>query len=155
MYICEDCGKIYEDEEVETVDEMPYGERHCGLGKPIWDMSRVEVEACSCGGELVKAKKCEKCGEWMPDNSHYVCANCRDEYATLDSMIEMGGECQNKIALNGFLTSVFSARDIELILIDTLKRRDDEFVNNTIKEYCDFDIDYFWEYADKKWKEEK
>ena len=51
MYICEDCGKIYEDEEVETVDEMPYGERHCGLGKPIWDMSRVEVEACSCGGE--------------------------------------------------------------------------------------------------------
>ena len=155
MYICEDCGNIYEDEEVETVDEMPYGERHCGLGKPIWDMSRVEVENCSCGGELVKAKKCEKCGELMPDNSHEICAVCRDEYATLDTMIEIGADWQNKISLNGFLTSVFSAKDIELILIDELKGRKDDFVKKQIKEYCDFDIDYFWGEADKRWKEGK
>lgn len=155
MYICEDCNKIYEDEEVETVDEMPYGEEHCGLGSPIWDMSRVEVENCSCGGELVKAKRCEKCDEFMPDNSHEICAVCRDEYATLDTMIEIGTDWQNKILLNGFLTSVFSAKDIELILINELKGRKDDFVKKQIKEYCDFDIDCFWGVADKKWKEER
>lgn len=155
MYICEDCGKIYEDEEAVSVEEMPYGEEHCGLGKPIWDNNRVEVETCSCGGELVKAKKCEKCGEWMPDNIYHICSDCRDKYATLDAMIEMGAEWQNKFALNGFLTSIFSAKEIELILIDVLKRRDDEFVNAQIKEFCDFDIECFWGYADRKWKEGK
>lgn len=155
MYICEDCGKIYEDEEVETVDEMPYGERHCGLGKPIWDMSRVEVEACSCGGELVKAKKCEKCGDLMPDNCHDVCADCRDEYATLDTVLEMGDDYATNISLNGFLTSVYTKEEIELILIDTLKVRDKDFIESKVNEYCNFDIDYFWGEADKRWKEGK
>ena len=45
--------------------------------------------------------------------------------------------------------------EIELILIDALKVRDKDFIESKVKEYCNFDIDYFWGEADKRWKEGK
>jgi hypothetical protein len=155
MYICEDCGKIYEDEEAVSVEEMPYGEEHCGLGKPMWDMNRAEVEACSCGGELVKAKKCEKCDEWMSDNSHSLCEDCANEYATLETVLAIGADWETKMSLNGFLCSVYSKEEIELILMDALTAKGEDFIKSEIKKYCDEDKDYFMGEADKRWKEGK
>lgn len=155
MYICRDCGKIYEDEEIETIDELPYGEVHCGLGAPIWDNNRVILkDECDCGGEITKAKKCEKCNEWTTEDRSF-CLDCLDTHKNLETMLEIGADWEEKISLNGFLMSAFTKEDIEQILIDILKNTDKETLDKHIDKYCEEDIEYFWGVADKKCRTEK
>lgn len=144
MHICEKCGKIYEDEDCLITEYDTLTER-----------TTVEYEGCICGGALVPAKKCEKCDEWMPDNSHSLCEDCANEYATLDTVLEIGADWENKVSLNGFLTSIFGKEEIELILMDTLTAREEGFAKKAIKAYCEEDVEYFLGVVDKKWKEEK
>lgn len=155
MYICVDCGKTYEDYEVETVEELPYGEEHCGLGKPLYNLKRTVIEdECDCGGEIVKAKPCEKCYSWTAENKTF-CLDCLNEHKTLDTMLEIGADWEEKISLNGFLMSAFTKEDIEQILIDTLKNGEKEKLDKAINKYCEDDMEYFWGVAEKKCREEK
>lgn len=153
MYICTDCGKVFEDWEVITEVENPYGEEHCGLGVPRTRFIRIDTE-CLCGGEIVKAKECERCGEFTAEYRD-LCFNCYDEYKTLDTVLEIGAEWECTVPLNGFLLSAFTKEDIEQILIDTLKNSEKEKLDKAIDKYCEEDIEYFRGYAERKWKEEK
>ena len=150
MYICTDCGKVFEDWEVEREDST-YGEEHCGLGAPITRFMRIDTE-CSCGGEIVKAKECERCGEFTAEYND-LCLNCYDEYKTLDSVLEIGAEWEENVSLNGFLLSAFTKEEIECVLLYALKEHKN--VKHFVDKYCEDDIEYFRGYAERKWNEEK
>ena len=143
MYICEDCGKIYEDEEAEDV--------YATTGY----YNLVNIEPCSCGGNLVKAKRCEKCDEFMPEDNLALCDSCIEEYETLENALEIGADYEEKVSLNGFFASAFTKEEIESILLETFKAKDEKIKKNAIKQYCEDDYSYFMGVVDKKWKEEK
>ena len=150
MYICEKCGKPYEDYEVETKEKLPYGEKHCGLGEPMYDLTRTIVDdECECGGEIVKAKPCKNCNKWTTEDMDF-CRECLEEHKTLDTMLEIGADYEEKICINGFLACAFTKEDIELILIDTLKNGEKENLDKAIEKYFEEDMDYFLGVADKK-----
>lgn len=55
MYICTDCGAIYEAENRPYyIDHLPYGEGFVDY----------KYYGCVCGGDLVQAAVCSICGEW-------------------------------------------------------------------------------------------
>ena len=71
MFICTDCGCIFERPKVVT-------ERH-GLGEPPYE----KLEICpECGGAFVPVKRCNYCGEVIADqfvetaNGLLFCDNC-------------------------------------------------------------------------------
>lgn len=155
MYICKDCGKNYEDYEVESIEELPYGEEHCGLGKPLYPLKRTYIESeCGCGGEIVKAKPCENCYSWTAEGRDF-CIDCLEEHKTIDTMLEIGADWEETISLNGFLASAFTKEDIEQILIDVLKNGEKGNLDKAINKYCEDDIEYFWGVAEKKCREER
>jgi hypothetical protein len=149
VYICEDCGKLVEEEPCEV--------EHCSLSDEFPDYTvpqKTPIE-CSCGGEFVEAVQCKNCGEYFANDYISICQSCRDDYRNLDTVLEIGSDWENKISLNGFLMTVFTKEDIELILLDTLKNFGEDKVKEAVDKYCEDDIDYFWRHAEKKWKEEK
>jgi hypothetical protein len=153
MYICINCGKIYEDYEVETTEEMPYGEEHCGLGAPIWETKRVVVDdECECGGEIVKAIPCENCDGWTSEGDT-LCRDCVDNYKTLGCALEIGADYECDLSLNGFLATAFSKEEIEMILLEKVKESPN--LDKIVKDYCEEDEEYFWGYAERKWNEER
>lgn len=128
MFICIDCGKTYEDYEVETTE-------------------------CECGGELVEAYRCKKCYNWTPIHRP-ICMDCLNEYKTVETMLEIGSDWEEQISLNGFLVSAFTKEDIERILTDALKSKKVDEIKKEVDKYCDDDIVYFMEVAERKCKEE-
>lgn len=150
MYICDKCGKLFDD------DELPQITEHFPLCEEFDFSTKIFYEEnCSCGGEIVKALSCEKCGEYFKENGRCICEKCLNEYKSLDIALEIGSDWEEKLSLNGFLASSFTKEEIELILIDTLKNNEKEKMENAINDFCEYDIDNFWGYAEKKWKEEK
>ena len=131
MYICKDCGKLYEDEEAEDVYATT---RYYNL---------VAIDSCACGGELVRAKRCQRCDEFMPEDSFSLCDSCVEEYETLENALEIGTDYEEKVSLNGFFTSVFTKEEIESILLETFKAKDEKIKKNAIKQYCEDDYSYF------------
>ena len=140
MYICESCEKIYSD------SDKKVNRKH---------LSIFDIDICDCGGEIVKANPCEKCGKPTP-YYYSICLECANEqYKNLDTMLELGNKWQDEIKLNGFLLHAFDKDTIEQILIDALKRCDEKAIFEEIEKYYDADKDCFWEEADRKWKKEK
>lgn len=147
MYICRDCRKVYEDEEVEHIEEVPYSH-------PL-NNTRFTVETtCDCRGEIAKAVECEGCGEWTTEERE-LCIDCINKYKNIDTMLEIGADYEESISLNGFLISAFTKDDIEQMLIDALKRQEKQMLDNAINKYCEEDLDYFYGVAERKWKEER
>lgn len=69
MYICTDCGALYEAEHRPYfVDRLPYGEGYI----------EHKFYSCTCGGDLVEAAICSACGEWKDaeELSHGICDKC-------------------------------------------------------------------------------
>lgn len=155
MYICEQCGKIYEDDEIESLIDGGEGDPEVALCKPIYSTMFIEREdTCSCGGDIMKAKTCEKCGCYMPSNTHRLCAMCRDEYKTADTMLKIGFDNREIRKINGFLASVFDDSDIDAILLDCFNHMNKEEQEKYVNAYCEEDIDYYWGETDELWKEE-
>lgn len=102
MYICEDCGRHDPDN-----------------------------DECVCGGNIVKAKRCDNCNEWTaPIHLHTdkakdngVCEDCIEKNATVDNMIKFGGHETVKIAVNGYFVALLGVDQINNIL--------NAFVNDT------------------------
>jgi hypothetical protein len=155
MYICEECGKKYEDNDVETLYNP---NEHLLDGYPDFFNTRyVAINVnCVCNGKIIKAKECKCCGDWISMDSVYdYCNECLDTYKTIDTMLEIGTDWEEKISLNGFLASAFTKEDIEQILLDCLKNTEKKKVEEAVEKYYNEDIECFRGYADKKWKEEK
>ena len=150
MYICDKCGKTIENKDIKfDFEYWNLSEESCYSKKVI------HMRDCSCGGNYEEAKECEKCGKYIMESDRCICESCANDYRTLDMVLEIGSDWEEKLSLNGFLFSAFTKEEIELILIDTLKNNDKEKMESAIKDFCDYDLDNFWGYAEKKWKEEK
>lgn len=152
MYICSECGRLYDEMEVETpyeTDREMFSTIRWRHRPPV-----VTVETCECGGELEKAEYCQNCFEWTSPAFKY-CDECLDKYRTLDTMLEIGEDNTEKISINGMLFSSFTVEEIEQILIDTLRSMDEDELKEKVNKYCEEDITYFKRFAEEKWKEEK
>lgn len=101
MIICENCGKIYDEDDVGTYLEA-HGERR--------------GEVCSCGGELVEAVHCEICDEYIPEGEH-ICYGCYDNGITVENAVKLGEEQPIYIPINEFIAHTLPVKDINYILI--------------------------------------
>lgn len=102
MIICENCGKIYDEDDVGTYLEA-HGERR--------------GEVCSCGGELVEAVHCEICDEYVPEGET-ICYGCYENGMTLENAVKFGEEQPIDIPINEFIANVLSVEEINSILIE-------------------------------------
>lgn len=76
MYICTNCGHVFDTPNIHTED---YGFGNYGIQPNCFD-----YEICpNCESEhFVKAKPCNWCGEWFPENKPFIdgcCMNCHEE----------------------------------------------------------------------------
>lgn len=148
MYICEDCGKLFEEEECE-IEYQPMSDEF-----PSYITKRIIPKTCSCGGDFVEAQKCVKCGEYTA-SEYGLCDSCLESEKTIDNCLEIGDEWQEDVKLNGFLMTFFDKSEIEHILKEHIKNSPDKARQKAIEEYFAFDEDYYITKVVKKWKEEK
>lgn len=71
-YICLDCGKIYDEDDVPTYRDCDYVNIGVGYQKV---RDEVFIDRCECGGFIDKARICRECGEFYPESVGY-CRNC-------------------------------------------------------------------------------
>lgn len=132
-YICEDCGRVLDEEELPVYKE-DYGFQ-TGVG---WkSMEQELLDSCSCGGEFVEATECETCGEYFNDCDNIkICENCIEENATFENAIEIGEQNPKEISINGYLASEFTNEEIEEILKRELVESSEFVDKRQHKEYC-------------------
>ena len=66
MYICKDCGEVFETTSYYVNNEY-YG-------------AEERLACCPfCRGSVVKAEQCQKCGEWHTDTTSGLCEKCELE----------------------------------------------------------------------------
>lgn len=70
MYICKNCGAVFEEPDIEAYDPSPDG---VGLPRGYY-----EIHYCPmCGGDWIEqADKCPSCGEYFIGG--IVCDDCRE-----------------------------------------------------------------------------
>ena len=99
MYICQDCGHIFE-------EPVGYLDRH-GLDSPPYE----RASACpACCGSFVEAAVCEGCGTCFDDAEGYgLCPNCLSQLRRrFDRVLEANflpweAERLRELGLNGVL----------------------------------------------------
>jgi hypothetical protein len=142
MFICEECGKTYLD-----IKQKEIGSSFIGL--KVYEPMR-----CDCGGEIEKAQECKKCGGWTSEYFD-ICLKCAEQYKNLETAIRMGKADEEKVSINHFLLHFFDKDDIENTLIEKLKSFEEENLKEEIENYINADKEWFWEVANKIWKEER
>lgn len=113
MYICADCGRLY--------DEMPtHTERHDDY------YSEPVNSGCYCGGDIEEAVRCSVCGEYHSADmlTEKVCDYCLHSNMKpkqLEGFID-GFETEKiSFELNGILDYVFTSDEVNEILLRELK----------------------------------
>lgn len=125
MFICTECGRIYE--------ELRCSRESYGAVTP---------DECVCGGDIVEAKECEACGEYIPeDASMSVCKWCIEEEMTVATAIKMGRHGKSEVKINGFFATVLTEQDIDEILEAFVEQH---FLDKSkpVREYILEDPDY-------------
>lgn len=116
MYICPDCGKLY-DALPTTEDIQPYGEGGC-----------VELHEvpCSCGCYLEEAKQCAICDEWQvaDELTEGVCEYCINREMTADNVegfVETFETVNCSFDINAAFEYVFTSEEVNQILMRELR----------------------------------
>jgi RecJ-like exonuclease len=144
MYICEECGQLFES--LPTCENAHYTMGGEFLGRE----ELTETDCPNCRGEIVEAKECPFCGQTYISENEEFCDDCFDEWATRENAFEMGGEDTTEIEINGFLASVFNETEVFDILVKVFDEMPDEIKRKHILNYCGED-----KYLFKEWLEEK
>lgn len=144
MFICADCGRLVDENEVYVSTES----RGECWGTPCY----IKVNVCPhCGGELEEATECVVCGGWSSEDTG-ICDDCLGKLTTDENCLDIGEENLEKIKINGFLYSAFTEDEINNILWEKLKS--DPIKLEEVKvTYRDYDKYYFAEWVKNKWKE--
>lgn len=73
MYMCSECGAVY--------DELPTIREKIGYYGSEPQYETYEVDECSCGGWLKETAKCKRCGEDKieDDFTDDFCKDCTNE----------------------------------------------------------------------------
>ena len=116
MFVCEDCGREFED----------------------WEAERLNFD-CRCGGSLIEARECKVCGKARAEEDliNDVCESCIDKCRhNRDLCLQIGEDNRSAVKINSYLLSLFDEKDIEAILIEFMKKNDlddcDTFIDNDI-----------------------
>lgn len=146
MLICNICGKVIEDYELNEITEC---HAHTCLGQSL---EETIVECCECGGEFVEATECEVCGEWF-DNSdlHGVCECCLDEFETVGNALAIGETDTINVEVNGFIANVLSTEQMNKILTKWVEENFVDGAREVVK-YCEADKQSFSEWIVDKCK---
>jgi hypothetical protein len=119
MLVCNICGEVISEEELRTYKEI-HG--YSSLGQAFAE--RFTDFRCDCGGDYVEATECACCGKWFDNEDlHGICEGCLEDYETLDNAIKIGEQYTEKVEINNFLASVFTAEQINEILATAAKER--------------------------------
>jgi hypothetical protein len=135
MLVCNYCGKLKEETELERVTEM-HGETH------------LDTYCHRCDkGEFVTATKCEFCGEWFDDDSHCgICESCMDDEYTVGNALEYGeGNLVSVDGINEAIATLLTPEEMNRILG---KWVEENFVDgsNPVRAYLDNDKSAFAEF---------
>lgn len=145
--ICENCGYSA------SVDEIGTQESYlCTLeGHDYYE--RVTNTCPHCNGEFLDAVECKICGSLHradEDGWFGYCEECLDKEANFDIATDIGRDNKESVMVNGLITHMFSAEEIEAILLDYAKNHQDRERNG--KTYCLDDTICFTDYLDDKCK---
>ncbi len=98
MIICNDCGKIFEDEKINTEDfGLGYVCPCCGSG----DLS--ETVQCDCCSNYVSKSAATRYTQYIPVKHHiFVCVNCKNNILVVfDKLITENFDEKEKTVLAG------------------------------------------------------
>ena len=155
MYICECCGNVVCDYELQTRKDFKPVEMTCHTD---WCYETMNAP-CECGGEFVEAVQCAVCGKYKEKDEYSVCDECLEEAETLENALEYGAEAEETIEINGFLAQVFSNTEIEEILVRELNNARNSFmkpfVQEMISEYVNEDRGTFSDFVDRRASERR
>lgn len=156
MLICEKCNKLYEEDELpKHIEHHPYGD---GTADEVF----TDME-CPCGGDIVEAVQCDRCGEYLPETetdyihgyNSIVCEDCYEELYDPKKIINIKRRHHDtdKIFINVFLAEVFCEAEINAILFREIQDSlTDISMLDRIKNYADYYKDF---YAEKLFKLER
>lgn len=150
MLICDKCGELVDENELETVHDRDYVNN--GLGMECVRDDEFYKE-CNCGGDWVEATECRICGKWFNDELYIkVCEECLEDNATFENALKVGNEeeCQQEIKINGYLAREYSKDQIESLLLRDLEESLRLNCNLSYREFLLDDKDYFADYLIKK-----
>ena len=143
MFVCEDCGRIFDEEDVLywKEDRGKYGEDTCF----------EEMCGCpSCKGAFFELKNCGICGAIIKESDWDICEECINKNKSLEVAKQIGETKKEQVELNEFLTFCFEPKEIEYILykyIDSLSQGDKQ---DLINQYCEDDISCYVEEVIKR-----
>ena len=110
IYECDRCGKQFDQPDIVT---EPHGEK---------------VGVCPhCHGHFEIMYQCKICGEYFTEDdlTDGVCDACIYNDATVERCIRYGADCEESVAINGFIASVLSADKINEILANEIMKAND------------------------------
>ncbi len=112
MKICTHCLSVFSESEVVNegyiYDDTPYGRFALATDHTL--------SGClECGGELVEAKRCKICGEWIPEDTEDICEVCLENATTLENALEYGAEATETVEINGFIAELGAERINEIL----------------------------------------
>ena len=117
MYKCLKCGHIFENGEQETWQES----RGEFWGQPVSET----MNGCpKCHGDYAETMPCVECGSEQLDEDLYggMCKECREPYVNdFDTCLKLGEIQKESIEINSLLVTMFTASEIEEILVRELK----------------------------------
>jgi hypothetical protein len=114
---CLECGHIFEDGE-----QVVWRETH-GLDTPPYE----SFSGCPlCKGAYEETRRCKICGgEFLEEelNGDLICDECIDQYREdFDTCYKIAKQDQQEVKINGLLAALFDAREIEIILLEIIKK---------------------------------
>lgn len=116
-YKCLDCGTVFDAENAHT-----YSESRSYWGMPC---SEEFMECPNCKSDCFEeTHSCELCGaEFLQDELYGgVCKGCIDDYKfDIDACIDIGQTEKQTIEINSFFASMFTADQIDSLLLRELK----------------------------------
>lgn len=137
MLICENCGRLADEDDLEIINDRDYVNNGVGLEcvrKDSW------FKECSCGGNWEKAKKCKLCEEWFYDEDYAeICNKCLEENATFENALMFGDNFKTDIQINGYLAEEYSQDKIENLILKDLKETKLAGYKLNYVDYCLFD----------------
>ena len=152
MYICKKCGEL--------VEELPIKITSKGDFNSYDDFELADgeqIEYCECGGKFVEAKRCVACAEYYPidELKSNVCEYCLDEHSESSPYqygLEIGEDNKTDVYINGLIPSLFSAEEINKILLDYIDKNymNIKNFNRKCEKYCREDMDCFAQYVEEK-----
>lgn len=137
MWICNDCGAVFE-------NPREYYEHDTGYHG---------MECPHCGSDDIdEAERCAECDEWVNENNlvNGLCPACIERHASdYETVKAYGADRKEAVEINGFLAWVYSPEEIEEVLYRDL-RKTETLKTNYAKRFATDDPDDFTDWLNER-----